>query len=113
MSEGHIVFWELFPTIDHLVPVARGGKDEESNWVCCSMLTNSIKSNWTLEQLQWELFPKGDLENWDGMFTWFIEQVESDEKLLKHAYIKNWFNAALAARKTKQLDEDELTNKDV
>ena len=67
MSEGHIAFWELFPTIDHLVPVARGGKDEESNWVCCSMLTNSIKSNWTLEQLQWELKPKGDFQEWNGL----------------------------------------------
>ena len=25
MSETHIAFWELFPTVDHVVPVARGG----------------------------------------------------------------------------------------
>lgn len=24
MSESHVVFWELFPTIDHVVPAARG-----------------------------------------------------------------------------------------
>ena len=45
MTEGHIAYWELFPTIDHVIPVARGGADSEENWVCCSMLTNSIKSN--------------------------------------------------------------------
>jgi len=62
MTEGHLAYWELFPTIDHVKPVARGGADSEDNWVCCSMLTNSIKSNWTLEQLQWELLPPGDVK---------------------------------------------------
>jgi len=95
MSEGHIAFWELFPTIDHLVPVARGGKDEESNWVCCSMLTNSIKSNWTLEELEWELKPKGDFKDWDGLIHWFIQQVNRDEKQLEISYIKKWHKAAL------------------
>ncbi len=95
MSEGHIAYWELFPTIDHVMPVAMGGEDQESNWVCCSMLTNSIKSNWTIEQLQWELLPKGNLEDWDGMIHWFVEQVKSDKKLIEVPYIKKWFNAAL------------------
>ena len=96
MSEGHIAYWELFPTIDHVTPVAMGGKDQETNWVCCSMLTNSIKSNWTLEQLQWKLLPKGDLEDWDGMINWFVEQVRSDKKIIEQPYIKRWFNAALS-----------------
>ncbi len=95
MSEGHIAYWELFPTIDHVTPVAMGGEDQESNWVCCSMLTNSIKSNWTIGQLQWELLPKGNLEDWDGMIHWFVEQVKSDKKLIEVPYIKKWFNAAL------------------
>ena len=95
MSEAHIGYWELFPTIDHLVPVARGGKDEESNWVCCSMLSNSIKSNWTLEELQWELKPKGDFHEWNGLIHWFIQQVHRDEKQLKNPYVKKWHKAAL------------------
>jgi hypothetical protein len=94
MDLGHIAYWELFPTIDHVVPVARGGPDSENNWVCCSMLTNSIKSNWTLEQLQWELLPPGSWEEWDGMMPWFIQQVERDQNLLNIAYIKRWFYAA-------------------
>lgn len=44
MSRTHIAFWELFPTIDHQVPVARGGEDIESNWVSTSMLRNSAKA---------------------------------------------------------------------
>lgn len=61
MDKGHIAYWEIFPTIDHILPVSRGGADNESNWVCCSMISNSIKSNWLLEDLGWELRGPGDL----------------------------------------------------
>ena len=94
MSEGHMAYWELFPTIDHIVPVARGGSDSEDNYVCCSMLTNSIKSNWTLEQLQWRLLPEGDLTKWDGMMDWFLRQVDADPVVLENTYIKRWYAAA-------------------
>ncbi len=108
MSEGHIGYWELFPTIDHLIPVARGGKDNHSNWVCCSMLTNSIKSNWTLEQLQWEVLPEGNLQEWDGMIHWFIQQVHRDKKQQEHSYIKTWFNAALDCAETNPLTNKQM-----
>jgi hypothetical protein len=35
-SETHPAYWELFPTIDHVVPVARGGADDETNIVTTS-----------------------------------------------------------------------------
>lgn len=94
MREGHVAYWELFPTIDHIVPVARGGSDSNDNYVCCSMLTNSIKSNWTLEQLQWHLLPKGDLTEWDGLIGWFLHQVGADPVILENSYIKRWYTAA-------------------
>ncbi|HET6387455.1 MAG TPA: HNH endonuclease domain-containing protein [Armatimonadota bacterium] len=94
MTEGHLAYWELFPTIDHVVPVARGGSDSEENWVCCSMLTNSIKSNWTLEQLQWRLLPPGALAEWDGMMGWFVRQASTDPVVLQNAYINRWYGAA-------------------
>ncbi|MFM9904917.1 MAG: HNH endonuclease [Pyrinomonadaceae bacterium] len=96
MTEGHFAYWELFPTIDHAQPVARGGINEEDNFVCCSLLTNSIKSNWTLEQLQWELLPRGDVQKWDGMMNWFLNQIEKDNSLLEIPYLKTWWNAAKA-----------------
>lgn len=96
MSVGHIAYWQLFPTIDHIYPVARGGKDEESNWVSCSMLSNSIKSNWTLEELEWELLPPGNMTNWDGMLRWYIDQVEANNTFLSKKYFKTWYNAAKA-----------------
>lgn len=94
MTEGHIAYWELFPTIDHIVPVAIGGADSVENWVCCSMLTNSIKSNWTIEQLQWQLIPPGNITEWDGMMNWFVQQVSSDLSILENSYIKRWYGAA-------------------
>ena len=29
MIETHQAYWELFPTLDHIVPIARGGADRE------------------------------------------------------------------------------------
>lgn len=108
MDLGHMAYWELFPTIDHVIPVARGGNDSEDNWVCCSMLTNSIKSNWTVEQLQWELLPPGNIQHWDGMIIWFINQVETDPNLQSVAYLKRWFNAAKEIAHNTGLQSDKL-----
>jgi hypothetical protein len=62
----HIGWWDLCPTVDHIVPIARGGKAIESNYVTTSMLYNSIKSNFTLDELGWSLHPVGKLDEWDG-----------------------------------------------
>ncbi len=48
---------------------------EGTNFACGSMLTNSSKSNWTLEELQWTLHPEGDTNGmaWrDGSSIKFI-----------------------------------------
>ena len=55
MTQCHRAYWELLPTVDHIVPIARGGEDAIENWVTTSMLNNSIKSNWTLEELRWDI----------------------------------------------------------
>jgi hypothetical protein len=97
MSETHEAFWELSPTIDHIVPVSRGGRDEEANWVTTSMRRNSAKSNWTLEELGWELHPAGDLRDWDGLTSWFLRYVTTHPPLLKVALIARWHRAAIDA----------------
>lgn len=102
MSETHIIYWELFPTIDHVVPVARGGVDDDSNWVTTSMVRNAAKSNWTLEELGWQLVDPGDPSTWDGLSRWFVDYVDAHQKLLADPYISKWSNATqrvIAARR--------------
>ena len=96
MSETHIAFWELFPTIDHVLPVARGGKDSFENWVSTSQLRNSAKSNWLLEELGWFLLPEGDICQWDGLLSWFTEFISCYPEHLSDPYISTWHKASLA-----------------
>ena len=91
MDECHNAYWELIPTVDHIHPIALGGTDSEENYATTSMLHNSIKNNWTLEQLQWTLYPAGDYTEWDGLTSLFVKLVEQDKELLKDAYIKRWY----------------------
>lgn len=91
MEECHNAYWEFIPTVDHIYPVALGGADSEENWATTSMLHNSIKNNWTLEQLNWKLYDAGNYEEWDGLTGLFIELVNADTTLLEDSYIKKWY----------------------
>jgi len=106
MAESHMVYWELFPTIDHVVPVARGGADAEPNWVTTSMLTNASKSSWTLEELGWTLRTPADLSEWDGLIRWAIDYAVAHPALLADPYIKRWHNAGV--RMLREADPDGL-----
>ncbi len=92
-DECHMAYWDLQPTVDHIYPVSLGGKDTSENWATTSMVNNSIKNNFTLEQLGWTLKNKGDIQNWDGLSKIFIEIVEQDESLLRISRIKNYYTA--------------------
>ena len=94
LTECHMLFWLLFPTVDHVEPVARGGSDTEENWVCTSMFKNRLKDAWTLEELGWELLLPGSLDDWDGMLCWFMKYVSDHPSCLENSYIKRWYRAA-------------------
>lgn len=89
MSETHPAYWQLSPTIDHVVPVSSGGADEPSNWVCTSMLTNSRKANWSLDALGWDLLPPGDWRKWDGLSQWFLRYAKLHPEMLTPA-LRGW-----------------------
>lgn len=97
MAETHMIYWDLFPTIDHLIPIARGGKDNEDNWITTSMIRNSAKSNWIIEEIGWELHDKGNLENWDGLINYFIDLTNKNKDYEKDNYVKAWKAALLKA----------------
>src|SRR5450755_762995 len=94
MSVTHMVYWDLFPTIDHVVPVARGGTDSEENWVTTSMVRNAAKSNWTLEELGWTLKPIDPVRAWDGLIGWFIDYLSVRPEHLSDKCIARWLRVA-------------------
>jgi hypothetical protein len=94
MSETHIAFWDLFPTVDHIYPIARGGEDEPGNWITTSQLRNSAKANWTLEELGWQKHPPGNVSDWDGLTTWFLEYVKLHPEHIADSYLETWHRAA-------------------
>ena len=102
MDQCHIAYWTLSPTVDHVVPVARGGIDEAENWVTTSMFRNGAKSNWLLEEIGWTIHPKGELSDWDGMFYWFLSYVEANPLVLGNSLIKRWHRAAISVQSSVQ-----------
>ena len=93
-TESHLIYYELFPTIDHVLPIARGGANNADNWVTTSMVLNSAKANFTLEELRWTLLPPGDPASWDGLVQWFLEFISHSPEHLADTYIKTWHSAA-------------------
>jgi hypothetical protein len=94
MKETHPIYWELFPTLDHIIPIACGGTDNADNLMSTSMLRNSAKANWTLEELGWSVHPPGDMDQWDGMLSWFLKYMEKDRKNPQGQYLGRWYRAA-------------------
>ena len=94
MDRTHIAYWELIPTLDHIYPIAKGGQDDEKNWVTTSMKNNSIKSNYTIDEIHWKLYPQGDIADWDGLTSVFLKFVDNDKELLRDGYIKSWYNVS-------------------
>jgi hypothetical protein len=97
MANSHVAHWELYASVDHVVPVARGGVHEMDNWVTTSFMHNLIKSHWRLDDLGWELLPPGRLEEWDGMLGWFLKFTEEHPDTLALGGIRDWRRAATRA----------------
>lgn len=90
----HFAFYELFPTIDHLVPVSRGGPDHLDNRFSTSMVRNAAKANFTIEELGWNLLPPGPYQEWDGLTAWFLRQLTHRTDLQQVDYFRKWGDAA-------------------
>ena len=88
MTESHIVDYALFPTIDHVLPIARGGSNHADHWGTTSMVLNSAKANFTLDELRWTLLPPGDPARWDGLLHCFLEIISHSPEHLADNYVK-------------------------
>lgn len=102
-AEGkcHDSYWDLSATLDHLIPVANSGTDSLDNLITTSMSKNLQKNSISIEELGWSIYERNNLSNWDGLSNFFIEQCERNPGLLKVAYFRQWYNAAI----------DTITNK--
>lgn len=99
MDKGHIAYWQLYPTIDHVVPIAHGGTDGMDNWVTTSMQNNNIKANWTMDEIGWTLMLPRSSDSWDGLTHDFILLAEKDSALLEYSAIALWYKASKRALK--------------
>ena len=84
-------------TLDHIYPIAKGGQDHKDNWVTTSMKNNSIKSNYTIDEIHWKLYPKGNISDWDGLTKVLVKLVQNENELLKDSYIRTWFKVSFNA----------------
>lgn len=91
MTKGHIAYWRDFPTVDHIVPISLGGDNSIDNLVTTSMLHNTSKFNRTLQEVGWTLHAPGNLMDWDGMSSAFIETIGKNPNLLEDRYILTWY----------------------
>lgn len=73
-----------------MVPLARGGADDESNRVTTSQLRSAAKAHWTLEELGWSLRPAGSLADWDGLTGWFRATLAASPELARNAAVRPW-----------------------
>ena len=89
MDLCHEIYWSLMPSIDHLTPISRGGKDSFENWITTSMRRNMAKSLWSLDELGWKLHKPGSIKDWDGLSKLFIQAVEKFQ--IEDKYISEWY----------------------
>ena len=92
-GECHLAYWNDHPTIDHICPLSLGGEDGPENWATTSMMRNSLKGNFTLEQMGWVLQERGDIREWDGLSKVFVDLVEREKALLQVGRIRNYYTA--------------------
>jgi len=90
---AHPAFWELGATIDHVIPVTRGGDDDETNLVTTSMARNSAKLNYTIKELGWTLHERGNFDEWDGLLGWFLQYPVINQGLLENEPMRRWHQA--------------------
>jgi len=93
----HPAYWEIGATIDHQVPVTRGGADDASNWVTTSMARNSAKMNWSLAEIGWKLHPPGDFRVWDGLLPWCVEYSNRHPEVITDSGLRQWLRAGSTA----------------
>jgi hypothetical protein len=88
------VWWDLWPTVDHLVPRAGGGTNGPDNLACVSWWRNAAKGDLSVEATGWTLQPAGDARTWDGLLGWFVDRVRRHPELAQDGMVRQYLDAA-------------------
>ena len=92
---GHPWYWDLYPTVDHEVPVTLQGPDNMENWRTTSMRLNLVKSNRLLEDIGWKVVAPGG-PDWDGLIGWYVRYLHDQPSLGTIGHLRRWYRAAIA-----------------
>lgn len=91
----HVAYWELSATVDHVKPLSLGNLHQADNWITTSMRQNREKDNISLESLGWKLYSPGNIKEWDGLLTWFLQYTKQHPEILIDKPLHQWYSAAL------------------
>lgn len=84
----HPAFVSRSPAVDHVVPAALGGGDDDDNLVNACNPCNSIKSDFSLDVLGWSLRPIEE-SDWQGL-TEYYRSLWNFAGRPKPEYHSNW-----------------------
>lgn len=87
------VWWDLWPTVDHVHPRARGGSNDPLNLACASWWRNAAKGDTTLDELGWALHEPGSPADWDGLVAWFQDRVDRNPSLAEDPMVRRYLLA--------------------
>lgn len=86
----HQAGFELYATYEHVRPVRVGGGDVLGNAVTCSVDVNYEKGVETWAPA----FPPGNLADWDGLTSWFLEYTAANDCTWLHG-LAQWRRALM------------------
>jgi len=99
MSDCHLAFWRDSASCDHRIPVARFGTSKQDNLVTSCYMCNSMKQNWTVEELGWKVNKVSPGETWDGLPNSFPMLLKTCADRFENAgipYFQDWLGSVQA-----------------
>lgn len=96
---AHDAYWTHIASLEHVDPIATGGRDSDENWITTSMARNQVRSRYPLETLEWTILPISQCPEWDGGLRNFMKLIDLYPNLLAHpnwgSYLTRWRKAVL------------------
>jgi hypothetical protein len=94
----HLGYWRDAASCDHVIPIARMGTSQPDNLLTACYMCNSIKQNWLVEELRWEIQPVADDKGWDGLSTYYCDLLRFCQGRYQEPsgiYFRKWRDAVL------------------